>query len=478
MVIAQGQMTANDSAACAQIQRTISTQSSASFPGQAQYIQDQMHYYNSSSQPAVCTVEPGSPEDVSRIIQIVAQHRTPFAVKGGGHATNPNFSSTSGVLVSMSRFNTVQYHASNQTADIGTGMVWDAVYTALEPFNVTVLGGRVPGIGVAGLTLGGGYSWLTNQHGLVLDTVVAFEVVLPSGERVTANAESEPDLFFALKGGYNNFGIVTQMTFRTFPIANVWGGNRLATSAHFPAAVAAINNYVASVTDPRAAMIISFVGIPGALFVSMDLFYDGPAPPPGIFDEFLAIPAETDDIGVSSYAAFVGAQQAANAAGPGTRGLYDTATIAKPTPPIIDAIVNETTFRSEQLASTSAVVLSYSIEVFLPDILAHAPEGSSAYPPTRRTPYFPLSINVEYTALADDPFMAGVMASTATQLGRVAETQEQQVVSVPVYGNYATTRSFNSERTFGASLPRLRAIKATHDPFDVMGLAGGWKVLS
>ena len=99
----------------------------------------------------------------------------------------------------MARFAQVDYDAASQTAQIGSGLVWDDVYSALEPFNVSVVGGRVSGVGVAGLTLGGGYSWFTNQRGLVVDNVVAFELVTPGGNIVNVNAQADPDLFFALK---------------------------------------------------------------------------------------------------------------------------------------------------------------------------------------------------------------------------------------------------------------------------------------
>ena len=77
-------------------------------------------------------------------------------MKGGGHASNPGFSSTTGVHIAMSRFSEVTYDAAAQTATIGAGLVWDDVYAALEPYNVNVVGGRVSGVGVAGFTLGGG----------------------------------------------------------------------------------------------------------------------------------------------------------------------------------------------------------------------------------------------------------------------------------------------------------------------------------
>jgi FAD/FMN-containing dehydrogenase len=77
-------------------------------------------------------------------------------VKGGGHATNPGFSSTKGVEIAMSRFNKTKVNSSGGTVEVGAGLTWDQVYVALEPAGVNVVGGRVPGVGVAGLTLGGG----------------------------------------------------------------------------------------------------------------------------------------------------------------------------------------------------------------------------------------------------------------------------------------------------------------------------------
>jgi FAD/FMN-containing dehydrogenase len=79
-------------------------------------------------------------------------------VKGGGYATNPGFSSTSGIEIAMTRFNETKVDSTCGTVEVGTGLTWDQVYAALEPTGVNVVGGRIPGVGVAGLTLGGGES--------------------------------------------------------------------------------------------------------------------------------------------------------------------------------------------------------------------------------------------------------------------------------------------------------------------------------
>jgi len=88
-------------------------------------------------------------------LKILGSRRTPFAVKGGGHTLNPGFSSTSGIQIALSRFNCTKVNAEDRTVEVGPGLTWDEVYDALSPTGMSVIGGRIPGVGVAGLTLGG-----------------------------------------------------------------------------------------------------------------------------------------------------------------------------------------------------------------------------------------------------------------------------------------------------------------------------------
>lgn len=93
----------------------------------------------------------------------------------------------------------ITYDADAQTVTLGAGQTWDVVYAVLQPYNVSALGGRAAGVGVAGFTLGGGFSWKTNQYGLAVDSVLALELVLPDGNVITVTSTSYPDLFFALR---------------------------------------------------------------------------------------------------------------------------------------------------------------------------------------------------------------------------------------------------------------------------------------
>jgi len=134
----------------------------------------------------MCSVEPATPDDVATIVnsafllihfvvllmfrpiqlQRISRARVPFAVKGGGHATNPGFSSTSGVHISMTRFNDIVIREDCRTVEVGAGLTWTDVYKYLVPKGLNVVGGRLNGVGVAGLTLGGGgcYSFSSSAH--------------------------------------------------------------------------------------------------------------------------------------------------------------------------------------------------------------------------------------------------------------------------------------------------------------------------
>lgn len=107
---------------------------------------------------------------------MIGQYRVPFGIKGGGHSSNPGFSSTTGIQISMARFGKVTYHSNDQTVDLGSGLIWQNVYEVLDPQNVTAVGARVASVGVAGYILGGGYSWKSNQYGLSIDNIVGYQV--------------------------------------------------------------------------------------------------------------------------------------------------------------------------------------------------------------------------------------------------------------------------------------------------------------
>lgn len=141
-----------------------------------------------------------------------------FAIRGGSRAPWAGSANIDhGVTIDMSFIKYVSVDPSSKIVSVGAGARWSDVYEKLDAIGLGVAGGRLSDVGVGGLIIDGGVSYFASRYGLVCDQVVNFEVVLGNGQIIYANAISNPDLWFALKGGSNNFGIVTRFDLKTFP---------------------------------------------------------------------------------------------------------------------------------------------------------------------------------------------------------------------------------------------------------------------
>ncbi|KAF2657849.1 FAD-binding domain-containing protein [Lophiostoma macrostomum CBS 122681] len=171
-----------------------------------------------------CIVQPRSSDDVSKTLKVVNFLRIRFTVRSGGHSPNPGWASINGtgILIDMQLLHQITVSDSGEVASIGPGTRWGDVYQALDQYEVSVVGGRIPSVGVAGVILGGGYFHFSAHYGLAADNVKNFEVVLADGAIVNANARSYSDLFWALKGGGPNFGIITRFDLYTIPVRDIW----------------------------------------------------------------------------------------------------------------------------------------------------------------------------------------------------------------------------------------------------------------
>lgn len=220
-------------------------------PSDEAYAARQESYFSrtASRLAPACIVRPTSAAEVSSALCILASgegHR--FAIRSGGHAPNAGANNIDGGItldLGLLNWTNVVVRSSPSSngsssdnkgreeeeeevlVDIGPGARWADVYKTLHHAGLAVAGGREGGVGVGGLILGGGNTYFTASRGFACDNVVAFEVVLaPDGDIVTATADNKnSDLFWALKGGGNNFGVVTNFRMRTIPAPiSVWGG--------------------------------------------------------------------------------------------------------------------------------------------------------------------------------------------------------------------------------------------------------------
>ncbi|CAE6510559.1 unnamed protein product [Rhizoctonia solani] len=188
-------------------------------------VGNQKYWSSTAVLSPACVFIPESPADVSTAVNIFTDNNCQFAIRGGGHTTNPGWAGTNdGVLVSLSKLTTVEVSQDKQSVVIGAGNRWGDVYTKTGEQNITVTGGRISPVGVSGFLLGGGLSFLMHAEGFAANNVLSYEIVLANGKVTTLTAESNGDLFKALKGGTSNFGIVTSFELRTFPVNYTYAG--------------------------------------------------------------------------------------------------------------------------------------------------------------------------------------------------------------------------------------------------------------
>ncbi|KAJ6104054.1 hypothetical protein N7523_010374 [Penicillium sp. IBT 18751x] len=262
------------------------------YPLTLDYSSDLTKYWSAacSDLKPTCIAAPASAEEMSHVITELHNFDTLFAVKSGGHMPNNGFASIQdGLLVSTKNLDQVFYNPDDETAVIGPGLSWEEAQKGLDGTGRAVVGGRLGGVGIGGYMLGCGMSFLSTQYGWAANNVANYQVVLANGTIVDANEKENVDLYHSLKGGGNNLGVITAYTMQTHPIGQVWGGNYVFTADKTPKVLEALRNFVDDYPDEKAAIILTSER--GAIidFWIMFLFYDGPEPPAGVFDEFTAI---------------------------------------------------------------------------------------------------------------------------------------------------------------------------------------------
>ncbi len=172
-----------------------------------------------------------TPEDVEAAVRFAAEKNIFPAIRGGGHNAAGLAMVNDGLVIDVSQMKGVSVDLANLNVVAQTGLTWGEFDRETHAHGIATTGGLVSTTGIAGLTLGGGVGWLMGRCGLVCDNTLNYEIVLASGERVRANASEHPDLFWALKGGGGNFGVVTSITYRMYPIRDVVSGLILHTLA-------------------------------------------------------------------------------------------------------------------------------------------------------------------------------------------------------------------------------------------------------
>lgn len=193
------------------------------------------------------------PADVIAAVRFARAHELLVSVKGGGHNITGNAVCQGGLMIDLSAMKSVRVDPAARTARAEAGLTWGEYNRETQAFGLATTGGVVSTTGIAGLTLGGGLGWLMGKHGLSCDNLISADLVTADGKLVTASAERHPELYWGLRGGGGNFGVVTSFEYRLHPVGPVLAGMVLHPMAKAPEVLRFYREYARACRDETTA---------------------------------------------------------------------------------------------------------------------------------------------------------------------------------------------------------------------------------
>ena len=274
-------------------------------PDSPGYKESLIRWSDLVEKPAGLVVFVKSPEDVAACLAFVQEHQIDFAVSGGKHSSSGASSSDGGLVIDLSHMREVNIDLEKKEIYVQGGCIWKDVDEAAGPHDLAMVGGTVNHTGVAGLTLGGGYGWLSGRHGLTVDGLLSAEVVIADGSILTVSDEENADLFWALKGAGHSFAVVTSFTFRAREQKNeIWAGQLVFNPEESLEQIIAFANHLSVVTDGDSGMAMALGPPPMSEKpgIVTTLFFNGPQDKAeALFKPLLELPAIKKDYGLRPY---------------------------------------------------------------------------------------------------------------------------------------------------------------------------------
>jgi len=207
--------------------------------------------------------------DVSDVIEAVTfgrENDIEIAVRGGGHS-GPGFGiCDDGLVIDLSNINYTRIDLKNKSVRVGAGCTWGDVDHATHAYGMAVPSGIISTTGVGGLTLGGGTGYLTRKYGLTVDNLLEADMVLADGSVVTASNEEHSDLYWAIRGGGGNFGIVTSFKFKLHPVHTIFGGPTLWPLEQAPDVMKWYSEFLKNSSDDLYGFFATLIVPPGPPF--------------------------------------------------------------------------------------------------------------------------------------------------------------------------------------------------------------------
>ena len=209
-------------------------------PGDAEYDKARSSFYGGFDRRPAAIVRVANAEDVSRLISFARESGTEFVVRSGGHGVAGYGAPNGGIVIDLKDMRALEIDPKTRTAWAGAGLTAVEYTVAADAQGLATGFGDTGSVGIGGITLGGGVGYLVRKHGLTIDDLLAADVVTADGEVLRADAETHPDLFWAIRGGGGNFGVATRFQYRLHDVGKIVGGMLM-----LPATAEVIESFIA-----------------------------------------------------------------------------------------------------------------------------------------------------------------------------------------------------------------------------------------
>ncbi|KAF2703998.1 FAD-binding domain-containing protein [Pleomassaria siparia CBS 279.74] len=414
---------------------------------------------------ARAVVLPTTPSHVSTTLSFIRTHEIPFVVRGGGHSTSGSSSIEDGLVIDLSKMRNVTVDAEARTITAEGGTIWEDVDVEAAKFGLATVGGTVNHTGVGGLTLGGGYGYLSGRYGLTIDNLLAVDIVLASGELVRASKEENADLFWAVRGAGQNFGVVTAFVFKAYPQPDpVFAGTLVFLAEKLPGIVEFANKFHTA-NDGNQVLLWGFSCPPPlkAPVVLTQIFHNGDeAFAKTFFADLLALGPVVDTTAMVPY-------EKLNAllnptAGFDGRKLFGGGAFKLPLSPVfVQALLGDfLDFISERDRMNESLMLFETVPY--KKVVQVSNEAMSF---SNRGDYYNVATCFKWFDPKLDAeirdFSRALLKKASQAAGVIQDSAIRSVEGVGTYGNYSESDTPASE-IYGSNAKKLAELKHKYDP--------------
>jgi FAD/FMN-containing dehydrogenase len=414
--------------------------------GEADYDQARRVWNGMIDRSPAMIVRCSSTDDVVSAVNYARDNDLVLAVRGGGHNAGGLALCDDGLVIDLSGMRAVSVDAERRSARAQGGALWRDFDAATHPHGLATTGGLISTTGVGGLTLGGGLGWLMRQHGLACDNVTAVEIVTADGTVRRASATENSDLFWGVRGGGGNFGVVTSFEFRLHPVRTLYAGMLVFPGPRAPEVLRRYRDVAMSAPDELAVFAALMTSPDGMPITAVLTAYNGPvAAGEAALRPLRDLGPVADQVAEMPYPAL---QSMLDDGFPSGLQVYWRSDFLKALP---DEAIDMLCDRFNAITSPLSALL---IEQF-GGAVARVPADETAF--AQRDALFNLAVISRWT----DP----ATADTHTSWARQSSDSARPFASGGVYVNYLGAEGADRVRAaYGAKYDRLVALKQKYDP--------------